>query len=315
MRAMVFTRPGVVEMLDVPEPAPASDEVLVEVRAAGICGSELHGIANPGFRQPPLVMGHEFAGTTRDGRRVTVNPIGHCRRCDLCTGGSENLCRERSIVGIHFAGAFAERVAVPAYLVHELPDDVSFEAAAMVEPLANAVHACNLAAVGAGVRVAVLGAGTIGLVTLLAALEQGAAYVDVSDLSPDRQEAAARLGARDTGSSLEGEYDVVFDAVGAPATHTASVELLRPGGTAIWIGLLSPVSAFDAQVLVRQEKAVRGSFAYTDAEFVHALTMSRRCDLSWCQSFPLEQGAGIFTELMNGRSDVIKAVLRPAGDA
>ena len=311
MRAMVFTGPGVVEMLDVPEPAPAVDEVVIDVRVAGICGSELHGISKPGFRQPPLVMGHEFAGTATDGRRVTVNPIGRCRRCDLCTRGSENLCRERAIVGIHRAGAFAERVSVPSYLVHELPEGMSWDVAGMIEPLANAVHAWSLAGVGEGARVGVIGAGTIGLVSLLAAVHGGAASVDVSDLSSDRLAVAGKLGAREIGTALPDEYDVVFDAVGSQATHLASVDALRPGGTAVWIGLLGTDAGFDAQALVRQGKTVRGSFAYTDDEFAEAIRVADSCDLSWSESFPLEQGAGIFTELMNGRSDVIKALLRP----
>jgi len=311
MRAMVFTRPGVVEMLDVEEPQPGPDEVVLSVALAGICGSELHGIGKPGFRQPPLVMGHEFAGVTDEGRRVTVNPIGHCGDCDLCRVGSDNLCRNRAIVGIHRAGAFAERVAVPAGLLHALPDSLSWEAAAMVEPLANAVHAWNLAGAPRDARVGVIGAGTIGLVSLLAAQAGGAGEVTVVDPSTDRQQLAQKLGATAVGAQLEGEYDVVIDAVGLPVTHQASVDRLRPGGVTVWLGLMSDEAAFDSMALVRTEKTVRGSFAYTDKEFAAAIDLAADVDLAWGEVFPLERGAEIFTDLMNGRSDVVKALLRP----
>jgi threonine dehydrogenase-like Zn-dependent dehydrogenase len=311
MRAMVFTAPGTVEMLDVPSPEPGSDEVVLNVALAGICGSELHGISKPGFRQPPLVMGHEFAGTTDDGRRVTVNPIGHCGRCDLCSSGHDNLCRERAIVGIHRAGAFAEQVVVPSNLVHALPDGLSWESAAMIEPLANAVHAWNLAGAPAGARVAVIGAGTIGLVSLLAARAGGAGHLTVVDPSADRQQLAKRLGADATGAELTEEFDVVIDAVGLPVTHIASVERLRPGGTTVWLGLMSDQAAFDSMALVRTEKTVRGSFAYTNREFAQAIELAANVGLGWADVFPLEQGAEIFTDLMHGRSDVVKALLRP----
>lgn len=307
---MVFTRPGAVEMLEVDEPEAGEDEVLVEVRAAGICGSELHGISKPGFRQPPLVMGHEFAGTTPDGRRVTVNPIIDCGDCDRCRAGRTQVCRRRAIVGIHRAGAFAERVAVPARLVHELPDAVSFEVAAMVEPVANAVHAWRLAQAPQAARVAVLGAGTIGLVTLLVAKHHGA-EVTVTDLADDRLAVAGRLGADRTGAALDGEYDVIVDAVGAADTHRASLEHLVPGGTTVWLGLLSTDPGFDAQDALRQEKTVRGSFAYTDDDFREALALASTLDLGWADTFALDAGAAIFTQLMEGRSDVVKALLRP----
>jgi len=312
VRAMVFTRPGTVEMLDVAEPEPGPDEVVLNVALAGICGSELHGIGKPGFRQPPLVMGHEFAGTTDDGTRVTVNPIGHCGSCDLCRAGADNLCRERAIVGIHRAGAFADRVAVPSGLVHPLPDGLSWEAAAMVEPLANAVHAWNLAGAPRDARVGVIGAGTIGLVSLLAARAGGAGQVTVADPTPDRQNLARRLGADEVAAQLDGEFDVVIDAVGLPVTHVASVDRLRPGGTTVWLGLMSDEPAFDSMALVRTEKTVRGSFAYTDAEFGQAIELAADVDLGWGDVFPLEQGAEIFTDLMHGRSDVVKALLQPA---
>jgi threonine dehydrogenase-like Zn-dependent dehydrogenase len=309
---MVYTRPGVVEIQDVDEPVAGPGEVIIDVAAAGICGSELHGISKPGFRTPPLVMGHEFAGTTPDGRPVVVNPIVSCGSCDLCDHGLAHVCRERSIVGIHRPGGFAERVVVPERMLHALPVGTSWEVAAMIEPLANAIHAWNLAGSPSGARVGVIGAGTIGLVSLLATTMGGAGEVVVTDLAEDRLEIARALGASSTGPALDGEFDVVIDAVGLAATHQASIQHLRPGGTTVWIGLMGTEPGFDATELIRQEKRVLGSFAYSDDEFGIAVEAAPRCDLSWVSSYPLAEGPGIFTELMNGRSDVIKALLHPA---
>jgi threonine dehydrogenase-like Zn-dependent dehydrogenase len=317
VRALVFTAPGTVELLDVPEPDPAPGEVLVQVRAAGICGSELHGARHPGFRQPPLIMGHEFAGLTAGGEAVVINPILSCGHCGLCQRGLRHLCREREIIGVHRAGGFAERVAVPASAVRPVPPGLSWETAALIEPAANAVHAWNraVAALGAGAaegaQVAVIGCGAIGLLCVAVALSSGARRVEVSDLAPARLAAAQRLGAGAAGPGLEGEYDVVIDAVGSAATRAASVARQRPGGTAIWLGLADSDPGFDASALVRSEKRVLGSFAYSDEEFARATALIREWDLAWAASYPLAEGAGIFTELMNGGLDPVKALLRP----
>lgn len=310
MQAMVYTRPGVVEMLDVERPAVGEDEVVVTVESVGICGSELHGIGQPGFREPPLVMGHEFAGVTEDGRRVTVNPIVWCGSCDRCVAGQDHLCRTRSIIGIHRPGAFTREVVVPERNLHVLPDELTFEQAALIEPLANGLHAWKVAGAPEGARVGIIGAGTIGLVCSMAAA-RGTDDITIVDLDETRLGLAGKLVNAATGTQLEGEFDVIIDAVGGPSTHAASLDHLRPGGTTVWIGLLSAEAGFDAKGLVRGEKVVRGTFAYPNAEFAAAVSVAREVNLDWSTSFPLSEGATIFTELMNGRSDVIKAVLRP----
>ncbi len=170
MKALVFTAPGTLELLDVPEPDPAPGEVLVQVRAAGICGSELHGARQPGFRKPPLIMGHEFAGVSATGDPVVINPILSCGHCGRCRRGLRNVCADRQIIGVHRAGGFAERVAVPASALRPLPPGLPWETAALIEPAANAVHAWNLARGAQGARVGVIGCGAIGLLCLAVAL-------------------------------------------------------------------------------------------------------------------------------------------------
>jgi threonine dehydrogenase-like Zn-dependent dehydrogenase len=259
-------------------------------------------------------MGHEFAGTTADGRRVAVNPIVGCTHCDLCERGLAHVCRERSIFGVHRPGAFAERVAVPERMLHRLPDGLGWVEAAMIEPLANGIHAWQLAGAPTKSRVAVIGAGTIGLVCLIAC-RGDAGEVTVIDRATERLEVARGLGADAVATDLDrdvaGEFDVIIDAVGVGDTHRASVQRLRPGGTAVWIGLMGTEPGFDATELVRQEKRVLGTFAYPDDVFASAVQLAGRADLSWVESFALTDGARIFTELMNGRTDVVKAILQP----
>lgn len=311
MQALVFTGPGMMEMLDMPEPDVADGEVLVHVRSAGICGSELHGARHPGFRVPPLIMGHEFAGVSDDGSPVIINPILSCGRCDLCVRGLRQTCRHRAIIGVHRAGGFAERVAVPRSTLVPLPGGLAWDAAATVEPAANAVHAWQLAGGARGQRVAVLGCGAIGLLCLLVAVADGAASVEVTDLAPGRLDAARRLGASAAREAPEGEYDVIIDAVGSAVTRAQSVAHQRPGGTAVWLGLNEPPAEFDGQDLVRGEKRVLGSFAYSDEEFRRAAELVQGWDLSWISPYPLADGADIFTDLMNGGHYPVKATLRP----
>ena len=308
MKALVFTGPGTLELLDVAEPEVADGEVLVHVRAAGICGSELHGVRRPGFRKPPLIMGHEFAGTRSNGERVAINPILSCGDCDLCQRGLRHICPRREIIGVHRPGGFAERVAVPASALRPVPPWLSWEAAAVVEPAANAVHAWNHTGPAVGARAAVIGCGAIGLLCVIAALAGGAESVDVTDLSADRIAVARDHGAA---GLLRGEYDVVIDAVGSAATRANSVAHLRPGAVAVWLGLAEAEAGFDANALIRSEKRVLGSFAYSDEEFADGMALLRNTDLDWTASYPLSVGAGIFTDLMNGGAHPVKALLRP----
>jgi threonine dehydrogenase-like Zn-dependent dehydrogenase len=317
VKALVLTAPGTVELLDVPEPDPAPGDVMIQVRAVGICGSELHGALRPGFRKPPLIMGHEFAGISAAGEAVVINPILSCGHCVECQRGLRHICRERKIIGVHRPGGFAEQVAVPASALHPAPPGLPWEAAALIEPAANAVHAWSRAggALGAGgatsARVAVIGCGAIGMLCVAAALSGGAERVDVSDLSPARLAAAQRLGATAAGRSLPGEYDVVIDAVGSAVTRAASVAHQRPGGVAIWLGLAEEEPGFDPSALIRSEKRILGSFAYRDEEFAQATALIGEWDLTWAAGYPLTGGAEIFTNLMNGGLHPVKALLRP----
>lgn len=311
MRAVLLREVGAIENVDVDEPAPGEGEVVVDVAVAGVCGSDVHAARDGGLlRTPPLVMGHEIAGMFQ-GRRVAINPIISCHACDMCKRRMEHLCRNRTIVGIQRAGGLAAKVAVPQENLVDLPPTVSMEAGAMVEPLAVAHHAIRLAPLVAGDRVGILGAGTIGL--LVAYLLRGQDYeLEVADLDDHRLGFARSLGIEAVGRELDGEFDIVFDAVGNRTTHRLSLELLRPGGTAVWIGNEEADPAFDAQMLVRVEQRVVGSAAYHPDDFVGAARLISDEVLEWATVLPLEEAPRVIGELMDPQpGGPVKVLFRP----
>lgn len=311
MKALVFTQAGVVKLLEHPEPIVGMGETLVTVRASAICGSELHGFRSVGFRTPPLIMGHEFAGTTPDGRRVVINPLLSCGHCERCLSGEPQLCGERALIGVNRDGGFAQRVAVPNSALRELPDDLGWHAAALIEPVANAVHAVSH--VGASARrIGVIGAGTIGLVCALVATAQGADVV-IADVSDHRRATAAGVGLKAT-DALEGEFDGIIDAVGLPVSRQAAVDRCRLGGTAVWIGLAADTVELSGNALVRSEKRIVGSFAYSREEFDRAIGIAATLDLSWHTAVPLSSSEEVFYALARGDTSMVKAVIVPDGE-
>jgi len=272
------------------------------------------------------------------GARVVLNPLVSCGACGYCRDGRANLCQERALVGAHRPGAFADAVVVPASACLELPDDVGFVLGSMVEPLACAVRATRLAGVDAGSRVRVLGAGPIGLLCALVARDAGAHEAgageagarevgtggagarEVTIHDPNRQRAAVAsawgLTAPDEGPE---PGTVVIDAVGLEATRRQAVATLERGGTAVFVGLHEPAAAFDGNDLVRDEKVVRGCFAYAPEDFARALSLLSSGLLPepgpWLSVRNLADGQAAFDELIDTKPSVVKIVLRPEGAA
>jgi len=314
-----------VESVD--EPRPGDDEVLVRPDAAGICGSEIEGyLGRMPNRVPPLVMGHEFAGKvaasgrhgTWMGRRVAVNPLLSCRACARCKAGERNLCAKRRLIGVHVPGGFAERVAVPTTNLIALPDGLDPRTGALVEPLANAVHAVGLARrVVAAERVVVLGAGAIGLFALHAAHAAGLPDVRVIEPNADRRAAALAAGAQGahadaTELSSDRSADLVIDAVGATVTRRTALDIVRPGGAVVLLGLHEDETALPFHRVVRDQITLQGSFTYTDAEFAKALDLlaSGRVVLGALSNvLPLEAGPDAFASLAAGPTALVKTFL------
>jgi threonine dehydrogenase-like Zn-dependent dehydrogenase len=327
MKAIVWQGPERMEIEERPDPGdPGPGELIVRPQAVGICGSEVEGyLGHMDNRTPPLVFGHEFAGVVvaagadvreLEGARVAINPLSGCGHCRLCRAGHSNLCLDRKLIGVHSDGAFADFVRAPAASARALPDEVSARTGALVEPLANGVHAVRLGLAREPVaRAVVLGAGTIGLVTLQAALLSGIEHVALLEPQPQRRELAAALGAHATYGSeeeaLEAERaatealgtDLVIDAVGAQATRSLAAALLRPAGQAVFIGLAADDTTLGFHEIVRSQLTLQGSYAYTMDDFEQAFDwlVSGQASLGeLAEVRPLDDGPDAFAALAGG---------------
>ena len=337
MKAIVWNGPEEMAVEEVPEPAVEPGTVVVRPEAVGICGSEIEGyLGRMGNRTPPLVMGHEFAGTVTEvgegvdedllGREVAVNPLSSDGTCRLCRAGYTNLCPNRRLVGIHSPGGFAEYALAPAQNVYPLPEGVEARAGALAEPLANGVHAIKLGLAGLFVEHAVVvGAGTIGLMCLQAAVLEDIPEVSVVEPHEARREQALELGARaayasgeEAREALEGPTeglgaDLVVDAVGAEVTRRMAVEvLLRPGGRAVFVGLHDDATTLGFHDIVRGQLDLQGSYAFTADDYEQALEwlVAGSAGIGELPPvLPLEEGPGAFAELVRGPSEQIKVFL------
>jgi L-iditol 2-dehydrogenase len=330
------------EMAEVPTPEPRADEVLIRVAACGICGSDVHGYdGSSGRRIPPLVMGHEAAGTIeaigRDvktfaaGDRVTFDSTVYCGECSNCRRGDINLCDRRQVLGVSCgdyrrAGAFAEFVAVPARILHRLPEALAFAEAAMLEAVAVAIHAVNLAEISANTTALVIGAGTIGILTLQALHAAGCARVLVTDVDKDRLEMARQLGATEillSDESLnakllqltDGEgVDVALEAVGRNETVAASIDAVRKGGGVVLVGNIAPNVNLPLQKVVTRQIRLQGSCA-SAGEYPQAIRWMAsgaiRVRPLITAVAPLEEGARWFERLYAREPNLLKVVLTP----
>jgi threonine dehydrogenase-like Zn-dependent dehydrogenase len=340
VRAVVWQGPKRMAMDEWARPGLPATWVALRPQAAGICGSEVEGyLGLQPNRTPPLVMGHEFAGVVVEvgagadqawiGRRAAVNPIISCRRCALCAVGRRNLCPERRLIGVHEPGGFAEWVLAPEANLVALPAGLLPQLGALVEPLANGVHAAGLALAGpalTGVG-AVIGAGAIGLLALQAAGDASGAHLHVLELDGPRRERAVALGAAAAHRSPDDLLDVlrretaglgadfVIDAVGRASTRQLAVAAVRPGGRVVLLGLHDDVTGFGGHDLVRREVLVTGSYAYTDDEFARALALvaDGRAGIGELPEVqPLESTPALFARLAEGPADEVKLFVAPS---
>lgn len=283
MQAIVIERPGEFALSSVPDPTPGRGEVLVAVRACGVCGTDLH-IADGEFAPTPypIIPGHEFAGEVvalgpdaagvRVGDRVAVDPSLFCGHCAPCRAGRGNLCENWGAIGDTVDGAFAELVAVPAQNAYLLPEHVDFPAAALIEPTSCAVHGMRRLGPVAGQRVLLVGAGTMGLLLLQLLTNAGATSVTVVDRAPARLGVARTLGASVTATGVgelgDERFDVAIDATGVPAAIEDAFGALRRGGRLLVFGVasddarvaLSPFRIYNDEITIVGSMAVLFSF-------------------------------------------------------
>ncbi len=338
MKALVYEGAWQMPMRDVPNAEPGTGELKIKVETVGVCGSDVHGFkGTTGRRKPPIIMGHEFSGTvvTRGsdvkeyqiGDRVVVTPLLTCGDCDNCRAGFPNQCQNRSGLGVNLNGAYAEFINVPEKMVFRLPAEMSWEQGALVEPLAVGMHAVNLAPMALMDTVVIIGAGTIGLVTILAAKMRGAGKIIVTDVSEHRLDFAKRLGAdvvinpakQDAVEAVKAETHgkgspVVIEAVGITATTKQSLLMARNGGNVVWIGNSDPEITINMQQIVTRELTVRGAYGFND-EFglsIEAIR-SKRVDPTVLieKRATLAEGTQIVDALARGNADWIKVMLKP----
>lgn len=296
MRAAVFNGVGApLAIEEVPDPVPGPDEVLIRVAACGVCGSDLHATEEGVFLQANgTILGHEFSGEVvwsgdsalGAGTRVTAVPVHPCGVCAECRAGFPMMCRKNSIIGLakDFPGAYAEYIKVPSSFVVPLPDNVSFEEGAMVEPLAVGLHAVDNAGIRVGDRVLVIGAGPIGLSVTAFARVAGAASVVVSERAPARLAAADAFGATgtidasavpDVGAAFAelagGPPDVIFDCVGVPGVIQSCIDLARPRGTIVVVGVCMKQDAQVPFSAIMKELRIQYVLGYKDTDFARVL--------------------------------------------
>jgi L-iditol 2-dehydrogenase len=338
LQALLYEGPWQMPLREIALPTQEADEVIVRVRAAGVCGSDVHGFTgSTGRRTPGIVMGHEFAGTIETlgsnvtgwqvGQRVIVQPLITCGACAFCRAGKPNVCANRQLIGMHRHGAYAECVRVPQAQLRAMPDALSWEQAALVEPLAVALHAVNATPISLMDTVVIVGAGPIGLLALLAAQLKGAGHVIVTDRSAHRLDLARRLGAdllinvaeQDAVAEVARVTDglgahAALEAVGITPTVQQAQAVTRIGGHVTWIGNSAPDVTLNMQQVVTRELTIRGVYGFAD-EFDHAIAAlgSGRIDVAPLIEVvaPLGDGPQLIHDLADGSLQAVKVVLQP----
>jgi threonine dehydrogenase-like Zn-dependent dehydrogenase len=322
-------------MQDVAKPAAGPGDVLLQIHTAAICGSDIHGfLGHSERRKPGLVLGHEAVATIAEvdpsvegwkpGQRVVVNPLITCGRCAACLSGRQNLCATWRVLGLdRVQGTYAEFVALPVSCLYPFPEGLSVQEAVLTEPLANVVHYFRIAMTEVPDSLTVLGAGPIGILTLALAKLRGIARVSVVDTNEARLEVARRLradavvvsGREDPVEAVrrwsDGGTEVVIETAGITATRRQAVGCCRRGGRLVFVGLGENDSALPWIEMIRDEKSVFTTFAYTPRDFATALRIveSRQIDLRpWTETRPLADGQAGFEKIAYAPGSTLKMV-------
>lgn len=336
MKQAELYAPEQIRLITASRPEPEPDEILIAVARVGVCGSDLHAYhGRHPYIQLPVVPGHEFAGTIVEvgadvhdfspGLRVTVEPSLACGVCYNCTHGRYNICESLKVIGCQTSGAMAHYVSVPAGKAIRLPDDMSWDQAVFVEPLAVAVHAVRVAQLQPRSKVFIFGAGTIGLMTMQAAKAFGAEEIMVSDPIRERRELALALGAThtvDPGSAdldrtIEEAFgphraDVVIECVGVAATVRDAIRIARKGTRIVVAGVFEEEIPVNLGLVQDRELELVGTLMYHHDDFPSALRLIHtgqvRIDPFITHRYPLEQTARAFATA-DSRQGALKVLI------
>ena len=343
MNALLLSEYKKLELTDLPQPTIGPEDLLIQVKACGICGSDVHGYdGSTGRRIPPLVMGHEAAGIVAElgsavgsfakGDRVTFDSTVSCGHCYFCKRGETNLCDNREILGVSCGefrryGAFAEYVSVPARICYALPDELPFEHAALIEAVSIGIHAVSLARPRLNDTAVVVGAGMIGLLTIQAVALTGCRKVIAIDLEADKLKVAQELGATDVLNPRDCDAvaavqqltegrgaDVVLEAVGATQPVKTAIGCAKKGGTVVLIGNVSPTVEIPLQVVVSRQITLIGSSASSGEYPICIDLLARRAILVEpiiSALAPLTDGPQWFKRLYAKEPGLMKVILQP----
>ena len=344
MKALLMEEYKKLKFTDVPDPEIGDPhDILVRVKAVSICGSDVHGFdGSTGRRKPPIIMGHEASGEIaalgggvknfRVGDRITFDSTIYCGRCFYCQNGDVNLCDNRMVLGVSCDeyrrhGAFAEYVVVPDHICYPLPEELSWEEAAMTEPVGVAAHAFRLGGPALGESAAVVGSGLIGLTLIQILRSSVSGPVVALDIDGARRqkslEAGADLALDPADPQLDAKikaisagrgFDRVFEAAGAAAPIKTAVSIVRKGGSVTLIGNLSPVIELPLQSVVTRQVRLQGSCAIA-GEYPIALDLMARKRINVrsliSKTAPLSEGQLWFDKLYNRDDNLLKVVLLP----
>ncbi len=344
MKALSYTGPYKLSVIDVPEPQIDETEVLIRVKACGICGSDVHGYTGKtGRRIPPLVMGHEASGVIertglgvknnlKVGQRVTFDSTLFCNSCSFCRSGMINHCPNRQVFGVSTRtyrrhGAFAEYIAVPWWVIYPIPDELSFEHAAILEPAAVALHAINRTSIRPEDIVVVIGVGPIGLLTITCAKLKNPRRIIAVDLDSARLRVASRMGAHlvlnpghdDVPEIIKELTDlaganVVLEAVGIPDSLNQAIDIVCTNGQVTLIGNVTPRVELSLQEIVTREINIRGTCA-SAGEHRDCINLFASGKINpapiLSKVLPLSEGPKAFKELFEGKSGLLKVILKP----
>ena len=343
MKALVLTEYNKFEYRDMPVPEVGPDDILLQVKACGICGSDVHGMdGSTGRRQPPIIMGHEAAGVIAEvgenvenwnkGNRVTFDSTIYCGKCYFCRHGNINLCDNRRVAGVSCDdyrqhGAFAEYIAVPQHILYGLPEGIDFRQAAMVEALSIGFHAVSRTSISINDIAVVLGAGMIGQMVIQSLRLAGCGQIIAVDIEQNKLEKASKLGADTILNSSEVDVvkkvleltnsrgaDIAFEVVGITQTVKLGVNCLRKGGTLTLVGNVSPAVEIPLQSIVTREISLNGSCA-SCGEYPACMDMIARgkIDVDPLISVvaPLSEGEAWFKRLYDKEPGLMKVILEP----
>ena len=324
MKALVYDGPKIVSYREVPDPVPNQDNVLIKIKAVGICGSDMHAYLGHDERRPaPLILGHEAAGIIsggdRNGERITINPLVSCGTCWACRNSRENICPNRQIISMPpREGAFAQYVTMPERNLVAVPSDYCLQKAALVEPLAVGWHTAKLAVRAIDLSMEktalVIGGGAIGLATALALRAIGIDDIVISEFNPLRREYLREHIDAKVVEKTDASFSIIIDAVGFGSTRAIASQLVSPGGIIAHVGLGDNTDGLDVRRITLQEITFIGTYTYTTKDFkdtAEALFTGRLGSLEWIEKRPLSDGKASFRELLGNTVAAPKIVLDP----